>query len=167
MRLNFAGAEAAAAVDGRAVTPDLHARLVDAWLEDGDGRRVGELRAGEPIRLNAILEARRELTTPVFGLHCTNAEGVHVFGLNQTLTLDEGQPQRVDAGETVLISGTIENPLTPGRYFMACWVARDESADDLALQVLELLDFEVSGSAAGAGIVSVQAELSAVKRRSE
>ena len=163
LSLNFADAKAAVEVDGRIATGDLHARLVEAWLEDASGRRVSELRAGEPIRLTAVLEASLELANPVFGIHCTNGDGVNVFGLNQSLSVGKGSPQRLGAGERVLISGTIENPLTPGHYFVACWVARDHSDDpsaDLALQMLELLEFAVSGSQGSGGVVSVGAELS-------
>ena len=163
LSLNFADAKAAVEVDGRIATGDLHARLIDAWLEDANGRRVSELRAGEPIRLTAVLEASLELANPVFGIHCTNGDGVNVFGLNQSLSVGKGTPQSLGAGERVSISGTIENPLTPGHYSVACWVARDRSDDpsaDLALQLLELLEFTVSGPQGLGGVVSVGAELS-------
>src|SRR6266511_322604 len=61
LRLNFDrpsegvnGAEAG-------VVPDMHARLVDAWLENARGERVTNVESGDRIRLTAVIEARTEL----------------------------------------------------------------------------------------------------------
>jgi ABC-2 type transport system ATP-binding protein len=161
LRLNFgmASAEGGKPQDGG--VPDLHARLVDAWLEDGAGDRVDNVEAGKPIRLHAILEARRELQSPLFGFICSNADGVHVFQFQSSLTRDEGQPDSLEKGQRVRISGTIENPLTPGRYFVTCLVARSRHLGDLALQGIDLLDFVVFGTDSPGGLVSVRADLRA------
>ena len=45
-----------------------------------------------------------------------------MFGFNRTLELE---PDRVEAGRRVRISGRIENPLLPGRYSVACLVSRN------------------------------------------
>jgi hypothetical protein len=164
-RLNFGGAEAENEEPEEGAIPDLHARLVDAWLEDQTGQRVENVEQGQPIRLHLTVEARRELSAPIFGFHFHNAEGVHVFGFNQPLTVSEGQPDRIAAGERVQIGATIENPLLPGRYFVSCWVARNRNYGDIALQVIRPLDFVVFGTRPGPGIVSVPAEVKAVVER--
>ena len=164
LRLNFGGDEGNGLPEQGAI-PDVHARLVDAWLEDRAGRRVENVEQGAPIRFGLVIEARRELTAPVFGFHFHNAEGVHVFGFNQELSVEEGGSTSVRAGERVRIAGTIENPLMPGRYFVSCWVCRDREHGNVALQVLRPLDFIVFGAKPGPGIVAVPAQVEAIAER--
>jgi ABC-type polysaccharide/polyol phosphate transport system ATPase subunit len=163
-RLNFeeGGTDEGGEQRVRAV-PDLNARVIDAWLEDGDGERITNVELAQPIRLNIVLEASRDLDSPVFVFHFTNADGVHVFGFKRTLDTGEGKPDRVDNGNRVRISGTIENPLAPGRYFVTCWIGRDREPGDIALQVLRPLDFVVFGSReTGEGLVALDADVEAV-----
>jgi hypothetical protein len=84
-----------------------------------------------------------------------------VFGFNRTLTVEEGQPNRMVAGQRVRIAGRIENPLLPGRYFVNCWIARNRAQGDLALHIVRLLDFVVYGTRPGPGSVSVRADVEA------
>jgi ABC-type polysaccharide/polyol phosphate transport system ATPase subunit len=165
LRLNFGGADGTAGRD-RPVLPDVHARLVDAWLENGAGKRITNVEVGEPLRLRAIVEARHELLNPNFGVQCTNADGVIVFALNRTLELEEGQPDRLEAGERVRISGSIENPLMPGRYFLKCWIARSRGPGGLALHAFDILDFVVFGAESASSLVSVRADVDAVPESS-
>jgi ABC-2 type transport system ATP-binding protein len=157
-RLNFAAAEESTQADGGGV-PDMHARVVEAWLENEAGEPIVNVERGEPIRFRIVIEPWEELLQPVFGFHCTNADGVHVFGFNQTLDLANDEPDRLEAGKRVRISGTIENRLTPGRYFLDSWIARNRNPGDVALQLIRALDFVVYGPAGTAGIVSVRNEV--------
>jgi ABC-2 type transport system ATP-binding protein len=161
-RLNFGGPEATdGAPDPSGVVPDVNARLLDAWLENEAGERVENVQQGEPIGFNALIEARHELVSPVFGFHFINAEGATVFGLNRTLNLEDGQPDTIPAGTRVRIAGKIENPLLPGRYFVSSWIARNRSQGDFAMHVLRVLDFVVYGTRPGPGNVSVNADVEA------
>jgi ABC-2 type transport system ATP-binding protein len=160
-RLNFAGVDAGEGPPQDGGVPDVNARLVDCWLEDGGGDRVDNVEQGEPIRLNLVVEARRELIRPVFGFHFLTADGVQVFGFNHSLADDEREPERVAAGQRIRLSSRIQNPLLPGRYFVNCWVARERHQGDVALQVVRLLDFIVYGTRPGPGVVSVGAEVAA------
>lgn len=165
LRLNFEGADGE---DGQAkdtTIPDIHARLVEAWLENGDGERIANVEAGEPIRFRAVVEARRALQSPVFGFHCINPDGIHLFGFNRRLEVEEGQPDRLEAGQRVRIAGAIENPLTPGRYLVSCWLARARDPGDYSLQAMKLLDFVVFAAKPMPGLVSVRAEVEAVPER--
>ena len=162
-RLNFGGADGL--VDGGAprAVPDVHARLVDAWLENDARERVDNVEQGTPIRVNILLEAREELASPLFALHVLNADGTTVFGVDIRLSGDRaGDP--IPAGGQVRISGRIDNPLVPGRYFANCFVYR-EGAQRGALQAIHLPDFVVYGTSPGPGIVSVAADVDAVAER--
>jgi hypothetical protein len=135
--------------------------VVDAWLRNEGGERVENVEQGEPIGLEVVVEARHELVDPVFGFHFLNDSGETVFGFNRTLTVPDGEPNRIAAGQRVRIAGQIENPLLPGRYFVNCWISRNRHQGDLALHVIRLLDFVVYGTRPGPGSVSVRADVDA------
>jgi ABC-2 type transport system ATP-binding protein len=158
-RLNFEGPSLEGHERQEGAVPDINARLVDAWLENEAGDRVENVEQGEPIRLRVVVEALQELSSPVFGFHFVTADGVQVFGFNETLTVGEGQDGRIAPGQRVRIAGTIDNPLVPGRYFVSCMVSRGRGQGELALQVLRLVDFIVYGTRPAPGIVSVRADV--------
>jgi energy-coupling factor transporter ATP-binding protein EcfA2 len=140
--------------------PDFNARLIHARLLDEAGEPVDNVAHGEPLVLDVLVQARRELLSPRFIIHVANADGVLVFGV--TTTLDEAQAARVAEGEHVRLSGRIENPLAPGRYAIGCWVRRDRREGDMAVQGLRLFDFLVYGNPRD-GVISVESELSAAR----
>jgi ABC-2 type transport system ATP-binding protein len=158
-RMNFGGGNAAG--ERAQSVPDVNVSLVDVWLEDEAGSRVENVEQGKPIRLNLVVEARHELTNPVFNFHFVNSDGVWVFGFSKTVPAGEGEPARLASGERIRIAGRIDNPLVPGRYSVDCWIARDRDAGDLALHVLRLTDFLVYGTRPGPGSVSVEADIEA------
>jgi ABC-2 type transport system ATP-binding protein len=157
-RLNFA--------DGRpeqqaAVVPDIHARLVDAWVEDRRGVRIDNVQSGEQMSLNFVVEARRELVRPVFAVHVMNAEGATVFTLETAPAGEADSLGRIDAGARVRVEAAIDNPLVPGRYSVNSFVFRAGERGG-ALQILRLPDLVVSGPPSGPGIVSVRADVRAL-----
>ena len=154
-RLNFGGTDAGAPA-GPGGVPDVNVRVVDAWLEDERGERVENVEQGTPIGLGIVFEARHPLESPVFGFHFLNEDGVTVFGFNRTLGTE---PDRLEPGQRVRISGKIENPLLPGRYFVSCWISRNRTQGDLALHVIRPLEFVVYGTRPGPGNVSVRVDV--------
>lgn len=159
LRLNFASDSALQGSGGEALVPDLHARVVDSWLEDESGARLTNVESGVPLRLETVIEASRDLVNPIFGFHCYDAEGVHVFGFNHRMSESDGPPGTLAAGERIRISCNIENVLASGRYFLRCWVARDRRIGDMALQLLDLLGFVVYDVDPSPGIVAVKSEV--------
>jgi ABC-type polysaccharide/polyol phosphate transport system ATPase subunit len=157
-RLNFRGDTGTSGGD----IPDVNVRMIDTWLENALGERVDNLEQGEPIRLNVIVEARHDLASPVFGFHFLTGEGMQVFGFNQEVARDVGEPNVVRAGQRVRISARIENPLLPGRYHVSSIISRNRSHGDLALHPLRILDFAVYGTRPGVGSIAVNAAVSAV-----
>ena len=159
-RLNFAGDSANGGAAGGAV-PDVNVRIVEARLEDAGGARVENVEQGEPIGISVVFEARHDLDSPVFGFHFVNADGAAVFGFNRTLARADDEPDLVPAGRRVRISGSIENPLLPGRYSVSCMISRNRAQGDLALHVVRLLEFVVYGTRPGPGDVAVRADVEA------
>jgi hypothetical protein len=140
--------------------PDIHARLVEAWIENASGERTDEIGQSEPLRLVATIEARRELIEPNFKIICSNKENVTVFELDEPL---DGGQRRLAASARTRIDGTIENPLTPGNYNLRCVVGRAHEPEGRALQSLNLLDFTVRGSRGPDNpVVSVRADLKVI-----
>jgi ABC-type polysaccharide/polyol phosphate transport system ATPase subunit len=137
---------------------DVNVTPVDAWLEDGAGDRMENVELGEPIRLRIVVEARRELESPIFAIHVVDPRGNTIFGFNRNLA---GEHDVVPVGGRVRIGGTIENRLLPGRYFVECYVARSRAQGDVALHRLRLLEFVVYGTPLGKGVVEVDADVTA------
>jgi ABC-2 type transport system ATP-binding protein len=160
--LNFGGLELGPGESPPGGVPDVNACVIHAALENDAGERAENVEQGQPILLNLGIEARQELAGPIFGVQFLDEDGVVVFGFNRTLTLAEGQDDRLAAGQRVRISGRIENPLLPGRYFVNCWVCRNRNQGDVALQLLRLFDFVVYGTRPGIGVVSVRADVEAL-----
>src|SRR5215211_2988446 len=151
-RLNFGGSHGA---DGGSA-PDV--KLLDVWLENDAGERVENVEQGQPIGLNLVIEARRELFGPLVRFEFLNVDGVPVFGFSETLS----EPERIPAGRRVRIAAKVENPLVPGRYSIDCSVLRDGTQGNLGMRVPGLVDFLVRGRDPIPGMVSVRTEVDAV-----
>jgi len=159
-RLNFAGEEVTEDGVRRTAFPDINSRVVHARLTTASGAPIENVEQGEPINLDVLMEARQDLTEPVFVLYVVREDGVVVFGL--TRRLEKGHSATVAAGGRVRLAGAIENSLVPGRYTVHCWVRRDGKGGDMAVQGLELLDFVVYGTAPRHGVVLAKADVQAV-----
>jgi ABC-type polysaccharide/polyol phosphate transport system ATPase subunit len=129
------------------VTLDLNARLTHARLVDDSGASLSNLEQGQPIVLDVVFEAARELVDPIFVLHIRNADGVVVFELTRTLS------ETVPAGQRIRLDGRVENRLVPGSYTLECWIRRDRQTGDMALQSVRLAQFAVYGTAPRHGLV--------------
>jgi ABC-2 type transport system ATP-binding protein len=158
-RLSFGGESGPG--EGAKAVPDFNARVVEARIENQHGDPIENVEQGEPLYLNVVLEARRELAEPRFAIHVTTEDGVVVFDVWTGLA--EAGPQRVALGERVRLSGRIDNNLVPGTYSIGGWVRRPSGKGELAVQGLRLLDFEVGGTSARAGVVTVDADITAVR----
>jgi len=157
-RENFADAKELWGRKERGV-PDLHAASEDAWLEDADGGRIDSIAPGEPIRMRAVLRARHELVNPEFGFECKNTNGVTVFAFKRSLEASAGEPSRLAADQLARISATIDQSLVPGTYYVRAWVVRDLDVEEIALQFIDILKFEVVGGNWGPGIVVVDPDV--------
>jgi ABC-2 type transport system ATP-binding protein len=159
-RLNFAvDREAEGAELDRqlsAVVDEDAARVVQARLLGDKGQPVRSIEQGEPMRLEAVLEAKRELVNPKFVIHGLTEDGTVLFEF--TLGLDADTDNRLAEGRRVRLVGQIENRLVPGRYMLNCWVRRDSEGGAIAVHALRLLHFVVYGTPSRYGFVSVGTE---------
>src|SRR5215207_7819328 len=94
-RLNFQGDDGRSRDPGARGVPDVNVHVVDAWLENEVGDRVGSVEQGDPIGLRVVLEARQDLEAPIFGVHLLTETGATVFGFNRTLTVEPGARELV------------------------------------------------------------------------
>jgi ABC-type polysaccharide/polyol phosphate transport system ATPase subunit len=138
------------------VTLDLNARLVHARLVDEAGTRQTNLEQGQPIILDVVFEAARELADPIFVVHIRNADGVVVFELTRTLATT------VPAGQRIRLGGRVDNRLVPGSYSLECWIRRDRQSGDMALQSVRLAQFVVFGTTPRHGLVTLDNTLEPV-----
>jgi ABC-2 type transport system ATP-binding protein len=162
LRLNFDRPSERGDGGDAVIVPDMHARLVDAWLENATGDPVTNVESGDRIRLTAVVEARTELADPRFGLICTNADGVTMFEVDRAIDTGTDPTGRLAPGERARISATVENPLTPGRYILTGWVGRRGRLGNLSVQLMKLLDFVVFGQGSGKAVISVDADIRSV-----
>jgi hypothetical protein len=164
-RLNFASVEdavieeASAPPEELSVAPereavrDLNARLVRARLVDEEDRTVTNVEQGQPIRLDAVFEAARELLNPIFVLQIRNPDGLVVWGSSWTLEALAAEEQQVR------LHGEIENRLVPGSYTLECWIRRDRETGDMAVQGVRLAGFVVYGTASRHGIITLDSDI--------
>jgi hypothetical protein len=133
-------------------------RVVDVWLAGADGERTTNIEQGGELRLEAVLEASRDVPGPSVGFMFTNADGVDVFGFGKGLTIDRN-PDVLPAGERVRLSGRIDNRLAAGRHVIRFWAHRNHNHGELLLYSPRLLDFVVFGTEITEGVVSLSHEI--------
>jgi len=160
LKANFETAGKGTKPDGIDLIP--HTGLLESWLEGPDGDRIENVEQGKPIRYRALLEANDDLDEPVFVILLSNPDGLYVSTFEQTLTVAEGEPDRMNAGDRVRLSGEIENLLRPGRFYLTCWVRQSRAQSNVSLQVVGLVDFVVFGTDRGGGLVSLPRTAEAV-----
>jgi ABC-type polysaccharide/polyol phosphate transport system ATPase subunit len=150
-RLNFALAPPRPG-EPRPGVPDVNARLVAAELRDRSGRHVENVEQGEPLIVDAVIEAARDLDAPTFVLHVMNEAGLVVAEF--TLPFREF----VASGRRVRLAGQIENRLVPGRYHLDCWVRRERGHGE-AVHGLRMLSLVVYGTAPRTGVVTLRTDV--------
>jgi len=146
---------------GAIAAPDVHARIVDAWLEDRGGERQKNIGGREPIRVKTVIEARERLENVVVGYHLYDVRGIHVLGFNYSpRETGDGAPEVLEEGQRLRVNVELENQLAAGHYFLKCWVSRDRQPGDLTVQVFDLLDFIVYDVEPIAGLFEVKPVMS-------
>jgi ABC-2 type transport system ATP-binding protein len=101
---------------------DGRAELVEAWFEDGDGRRAAALPSGRRCSFVARTRFREDVEDPILGFTLENAEDQTVLSAT-TLTLNP-RLGRFHAGEEVTFRIAFENVFRPDRYYATPAIAQ-------------------------------------------
>jgi ABC-2 type transport system ATP-binding protein len=155
-RLNFAEHAVDAPTTDRDAVMDLNVRVIEATARDADGHAVENIEQGDPITIDILVEAARDLDGPIFRFHVANDDGVVVCEFSREL----GQPVR--KGQRVRLRGEIENRLVAGRYYIDLWVRQDEAQNPMALQALRVMRLLIFGTAARHGVVTLHTDIEPV-----
>jgi ABC-type polysaccharide/polyol phosphate transport system ATPase subunit len=161
LRLNFQaesdlGREAApASAEG--------ARLLGAWIENAAGERVSAVERGESLHMRAEIEIERNAFGLGVGFIIANADGVGVFEFGTELRGRDGGDE-IAAGERLLVSAELANPLAPGHYYVHCGVHQIQQAidEEVSLYAHAAADFVVFGTVNTRGILAIDYEVEAV-----
>jgi ABC-2 type transport system ATP-binding protein len=136
------------------------ARLLDCWTEDAGGERTTTIEQGEPIRLRAEVEVEREAAGLGVGFVIANADGLGLFEFGAPVRTGAGSDV-IPAGERVMVTAELENPLAPGRHFVHCGV-QSTHGGGVYIYVHNAHDFVIFGTTPTRGIVSLEHEIEAV-----
>jgi ABC-type polysaccharide/polyol phosphate transport system ATPase subunit len=109
------GAQAKRSGDGRA-------EVVEAWFEDGHGRRAAALPSGQRCSFVARTRFREDVEDPVLGFTLENADDQTVLSAT-SLTLNPRLGQ-FRAGEEVTFRIAFENVFRPDRYYATPAIAQ-------------------------------------------
>jgi ABC-2 type transport system ATP-binding protein len=136
-------------------------QLLDIWIEDAAGERITNVEHGDRIRLRAEFGIKRDAPGGLgLGFVLVNADGIGIFEFGTLATDSYGSPQ-LSAGKRVEIVASVENLLSPGRYFVHCGINR-ASNTGVALYEKNALDFVVfGGEAHSRGVVFLPSEIEA------
>ena len=132
LRINFERPRTGSAKDGRtAASPDMHARVVEAWLEDEGGEPDRERRAGRADPAQRRARGQRDLAEPAFSLDCRRrGRGHGVRGAAHARAPDGGLGAASAAGPASPAHGDDREPADPGPLHAraAGWPATTSSA---------------------------------------
>jgi ABC-2 type transport system ATP-binding protein len=117
MELNFAGDERGRARDDseRDRFGDGRGEIVEAWFEDGEGRRTSALHGGRRCSFVATARFGHDVEDPILGFALQNGAQQTVLAAS-TLALDASLGS-FRAGEEVTFRITFDNVLRPDRYY--------------------------------------------------
>jgi ABC-type polysaccharide/polyol phosphate transport system ATPase subunit len=163
LEINFGrGAEVASdgarAHDGEDHQGDGEARIVEAWIEDEDGKRQGAVLQGHRITLNALVKFTVEVDNPAASLYVLNEE--HKAILVATTAREHERSGIFRAGDCALFSFSLMNVLAPGRYNPLFTLAHRGTGLDLIDRLQGALSFIVTGAEASGGLVDIPVEVS-------
>jgi hypothetical protein len=91
-----------------------------------------------------------------------NADGIAVSEFVTLVEDEEEEPIPVRRGQRLQVSSELENPLTPGRYFIHCGVNRTGGAHGISLYAHNAASFVVFGSDNSRGAVLLPHETEVV-----
>jgi ABC-type polysaccharide/polyol phosphate transport system ATPase subunit len=154
-RENVEAIMGAGAGDGSAV-------VVDAWIQDAEGRRTDLLEQARPCGLCMRVRFTEAISEPVFGFVLSDEQHRHVFAVT---TEWDGRPTGAyEPGEVVDVAVSFDNWFAPGRYFVSPRIARPGPGRDPMAHLEDSMTMVVTGSRAGGGLVDIPHEFHLARR---
>jgi ABC-type polysaccharide/polyol phosphate transport system ATPase subunit len=132
---------------------DGEARVLEAWVENGQGERGVSLAQHDRITLNARVSFMVEVEDPAASLYVLNDE--HKAVIVATTASEHEQSGTFRAGEEVVFSFTLDNVLAPGRYSPMFTLSHRGYGLDVIDRFEGGFSFLVTGPEALGGIVDV------------
>jgi ABC-2 type transport system ATP-binding protein len=156
IKLNFERERAAA--EAPALDSSDRVRILDARIEGPEGKRLEAVEQGTKIGLRLDFEVTSELSEINVNCALANADGVSVFQFGAEAKTASGS-RDLRPGDRIAFRADLENPLTPGRYFVHCGVNHSPT-HTVMLHLHSCVDFIVFGGNAG-GVVELAHEVTA------
>jgi ABC-type polysaccharide/polyol phosphate transport system ATPase subunit len=158
LQLNFAAG--AADEDVQAIMGagegDGSAVVVDAWVQDADGRRAEMLEQSRPCALCMRVRFHEAISEPVFGFVLSDEQHRSVFAV--TTEWDDRPTGSYAPGEVVDVAVSFDNWFAPGRYYGSPRVVRPGPGRRAMAHLEESVTVVVAGSRAGGGVVDIPHE---------
>jgi ABC-type polysaccharide/polyol phosphate transport system ATPase subunit len=101
---------------------DGRAEIIEAWFEDGDGRRVDALPSGEPATFAARVRFNDTVENPLFGVNLQNSKRDTLLAASNLWS--DPEPGTFHAGDDIVFRIRYGNYLAADRYYATPAVAR-------------------------------------------
>jgi ABC-2 type transport system ATP-binding protein len=156
-------AQSAAPQDGHVGSGE--ARLVDAWFENENGVRTGNLPQGGECSFKAAIEFHEDVEEPTFGFALEDDQHHLLFA---TSTIWAGQKtDHYRPGDRVIFTVTFENPFAPGRYYAIPTIARRGTVNDFIDRRERMASVVVTGTFSTGAQVRLPHDVSVERQRAE
>jgi ABC-type polysaccharide/polyol phosphate transport system ATPase subunit len=127
------------------------ARILEAWTEDGEGKRQNAYLQGEVLRVKVAVSFESALNDPAFTVEIEDEWGTKMF--IATTAVENERTGHFDAGEQVVLCVEFENRLSPGKYYPTVNVSQRGSGLDVIHRRRRMSTITVYGSMAHGGLV--------------
>jgi ABC-type polysaccharide/polyol phosphate transport system ATPase subunit len=136
---------------------DGDARVVEVWVEDGEGRRLLAIPQGQHMRLRVLVEFMVDVEDPQASVYVHNEEQKAV--LVTATWVQHERSGNFRAGERVIFSFSFDNVLAPGRYSPVVDLAHRGSGLDVMDRYERAFSFLVTATGAQGGVVDLPTEV--------
>jgi ABC-type polysaccharide/polyol phosphate transport system ATPase subunit len=153
LEINFGRDPEAAGPSAQSSGGDGEARVLEAWVEDGEGHRLASVAQGAWVTVRARVAFLVDVEDPAASVYIHNSEHQPVIVASSTVGNERTGHFR--AGEEAVFSFGFENVLAPGRYSPVFTLAHRGFGLDTIDRFEGAFSFVVTGSTALGGLVDV------------
>jgi ABC-type polysaccharide/polyol phosphate transport system ATPase subunit len=136
---------------------DGEARVLEVWVEDGEGRRQVAVPQGQRVTLRLLVQFMVDVEHPQASVYVHNEDQKAV--LVASTWVQHERSGHFCAGERVLISFSFENVLAPGRYSPVINLSHRGSGLDVMDRYDRAFSFLVTATMAQGGFVDLPTDV--------